>query len=234
MESSQEMRDNLSDKIKSLMSGQPFDAIKNAKLDEDDEEKKLPQDYLKKGKTLLDVLKLVKQKKLTRNKIKTQIGKLLKNEDNLNDFLNSILDVIKNTKKEETKEGMGAASAGGYSQPLFFKETEKVETKEATSSASSGQYATTRFLAKSKKKKDWRGYSDKFRVMPGAKFVKIKDKCKRFPYCNQGDINALKLFENDTLKRTINKISNDMDLHEDIIKEIIYTELVKRQSKWYL
>lgn len=231
MESSQEMRDNLSDKIKSLMSGQPFDAIKNAKLDEDDEEKKLPQDYLKKGKTLLDVLKLVKQKKLTRNKIKTQIGKLLKNEDNLNDFLNSILDVIKNTKKEETKEGMGAASAGGYSQPLFFKETEKVETKEATSSASSGQYATTRFLAKSKKKKDWRGYSDKFRVMPGAKFVKIKDKCKRFPYCNQGDINALKLFENDTLKRTINKISNDMDLHEDIIKEIIYTELVKRQSK---
>lgn len=234
MESSQEMRDNLSDKIKSLMSGQPFDAIKNAKLDEDDKEKKLPQDYLKKGKTLLDVLKLVKQKKLTRNKIKTQIGKLLKNEDNLNDFLNSILDVIKNTKKEETKEGMGAASAGGYSQPLFFKETEKVETKEATSSASSGQYATPRFLAKSKKKKDWRGYSDKFRVMPGAKFVKIKDKCKRFPYCNQGDINALKLFENDTLKRTINKISNDMDLHEDIIKEIIYTELVKRQSKWYL
>lgn len=231
MESSQEMRDNLSDKIKSLMSGQPFDAIKNAKLDEDDKEKKLPQDYLKKGKTLLDVLKLVKQKKLTRNKIKTQIGKLLKNEDNLNDFLNSILDVIKNTKKEETKEGMGAASAGGYSQPLFFKETEKVETKEATSSASSGQYATPRFLAKSKKKKDWRGYSDKFRVMPGAKFVKIKDKCKRFPYCNQGDINALKLFENDTLKRTINKISNDMDLHEDIIKEIIYTELVKRQSK---
>ena len=213
------------------MSGQPFDAIKNAKLDEVDKEKKLPQDYLKKGKTLLDVLKLVKQKKLTRNKIKTQIGKLLKNEDNLNDFLNSILDVIKNTKKEETKEGMGAASAGGYSQPLFFKETEKVETKEATSSASSGQYATPRFLAKSKKKKDWRGYSDKFRVMPGAKFVKIKDKCKRFPYCNQGDINALKLFENDTLKRTINKISNDMDLHEDIIKEIIYTELVKRQSK---
>lgn len=231
MESSQEMRDNLSDKIKSLMSGQPFDAIKNAKLDEDDKEKKLPQDYLKKGKTLLDVLKLVKQKKLTRNKIKSQIGKLLKNEDNINDFLNSILDFIKNIKKEETKEGMGAASAGGYSQPLFFKETEKVETKEATSSASSGQYATPRFLAKSKKKKDWRGYSDKFRVMPGAKFVKIKDKCKRFPYCNQGDINALKLFENDTLKRTINKISNDMDLHEDIIKEIIYTELVKRQSK---
>ena len=103
MESSQEMRDNLSDKIKSLMSGQPFDAIKNAKLDEDDKEKKLPQDYLKKGKTLLDVLKLVKQKKLTRNKIKTQIGKLLKNEDNLNDFLNSILDVIKNTKKDETR-----------------------------------------------------------------------------------------------------------------------------------
>ena len=29
--------------------------------------------------------------------------------------------------------------------------------------------------------------------MPDAKYVKVKDKCKKFPYCNQGDINALEL-----------------------------------------
>ena len=31
--------------------------------------------------------------------------------------------------------------------------------------------------------------------MPGAQFVKVKDKCKKFPYCNQGDMSALELWE---------------------------------------
>ena len=230
MESSQQMEDKLTTKIKSLMSGVDLGAIENAKLKEDDKEKKLPQDYLKSGKKITDVLELVKNKRLQRNQIKKRIIELLKDGEDLKDFLKSILDVIGYKKNGETKEGMGAASAGGYSQPLFGEDLEKVEAKEGMGSSASGAYSTPSFLAKSKKKKDWRGLSDKFRVMPGAKFVKIKDKCKKFPYCNQGDIKALKLFENETLKKTINKISNDMDLHQDIIKEIIYMELVKRQS----
>ena len=38
---------------------------------------------------------------------------------------------------------------------------------------------------------------------PGGKYVKIKDKCKKFPYCNQGDINALEFFENNIVKEAI-------------------------------
>ena len=232
METPEELSYNIEKAIRSNMAGADSDAIKMATemFEEKDSEKKLPQDYLKSGKTILDVLELVKNKRLQRNKIKIGIRKLLKDGEELNDFLRSILDVIGHKKNGETKEGVGAASAGGYSQPLFFKETEKVEAKEGMGASAAGAYSTPSFLAKSKKKKDWRGYSDKFRVMPGAKFVKIKDKCKKFPYCNQGDIKALKLFENETLKKTINKISNDMDLNQDIIKEIIYMELVKRQS----
>ena len=72
------------------------------------------------------------------------------------------------------------------------KRRKKEEVGEATTAASSGQYATPRFWAKNEK--NWRGAAKT--QWPGGKFVKVKEKCKKFPYCNQGDINALDLYEN--------------------------------------
>jgi hypothetical protein len=97
--------------------------------------------------------------------------------------------------KDETKEATSSGASGQYSQPLFG-ETEKVEATEATSTSSSGQYSTPAFVAKNSK--NWRG--GKKPIFPGGKFVKVKEKCKKFPYCNQGDINALKLTESDVNK----------------------------------
>jgi len=58
-----------------------------------------------------------------------------------NDFMRSLNlqefdDDEEDVESVESNEGMGAASAGGYSAPLFSK----VETKEATSSSSVGAY----------------------------------------------------------------------------------------------
>jgi hypothetical protein len=100
-----------------------------------------------------------------------------------------------------------------------------VETKEATGSSSSGSYESPSFLAKSMSKKNWRGRSKT--QLPGGKFVQVKKKCKKFPYCNQGDIKALNIFENDTLKGVIQKVSDRYDLHEDHIKDIILNEMSK-------
>jgi hypothetical protein len=30
---------------------------------------------------------------------------------------------------------------------------------------------------------------------PGSKFVRVKDKCKKFPYCNQGNTGAIEMYE---------------------------------------
>lgn len=237
MESPEDLTYKLETAIRSNMAGGNPEAIRNATSPFQNEEeektnKKLPQDYLKRDKTILDVLKLVKNKRLQRNQIKIGIRKLLKNEEDLNDFLRSILNVVGHNYKKETKEAtVSGGGVGAYSQSPFSEDSKKVEAKEALTTSSSGQYSQPKIWAKSTSKKHWRGKSDKFRVMPGAKFVKVKSKCKKFPYCNQGDINALELFENDTVSKTINKISKDMNLHEDIIKEIIYNEIVKRQSK---
>lgn len=181
-------------------------------------------DFLKNKSEIGEIYKLIKNKKLSNNKIKQEIKNYLKNPEDIKTFLESILD-NKKTKKE-TKEATGTGSAGGYEAPLFSgEEPKKVEATEATDSSSSGSYVTTAAWAKSLSKKDWRGRSKT--QIPGGKFVQVKKKCKRFPYCNQGDIKALNIFENKTLNGVIKRISDRYQIHEDIIKDIILSEMNK-------
>ena len=146
---------------------------------------------------------------------------MLKNEDELIDFLMSFM-----PKKEENKEATGTGS--GSFEPLFGgdmseDDIKKTETKEATSSASSGQYSTPKAWAKSTSKKHWRGKSKT--QIPGGKFVQVKKKCKRFPYCNQGDIKALNIFSEEILQKTIKNVSQKYGLTESEIEEIILKEI---------
>jgi hypothetical protein len=142
-------------------------------------------------------------------------------------------------KKKEAVEATSSASSGQYSAPLFSLSTPKDpvtkvqesieggETTEATSSSSSGQYSTPGWVAPNKK--NWRGASKT--QIPGGKFVQIKKKCQTFPYCNQGDINALKLYENELVKESITNLSKKMGIHENVIKAIIQHELEQKTIK---
>jgi hypothetical protein len=144
-------------------------------------------------------------------------------------------------KKSETKEATGAAGgSGAFEAPVGFKDSEfvrnsfketpkKVEATEATGAASAGGYVTPAAWAKSSKKKDWRGRSKT--QIPGGKFVTIKKKCKTFPYCNQGDINALKIYENEVVKKVIKKISSEHNINENVIKAIIQHEIENYKNK---
>ena len=140
-------------------------------------------------------------------------------------------------KKIESKEAMGAGAAGAFVGPVgfdpksdfvkrSFEETpKKVETKEATGSASSGSYVTPAAWAKSTSKKDWRGKSKT--QIPGGKFVQVKSKCKKFPYCNQGDIKALKFSNESKLEEAIKNISEREGISENLIKQILLHEYNK-------
>lgn len=150
------------------------------------------------------------------------------------DHLEEFPDYYDRLKKIESKEATGSGSAGGFAGPIAFKDSnfvrrsfdetpKKIEATEATGSGSAGSYETTAAWAKSSKKKDWRGASKT--QIPGGKFVQVKKKCKKFPYCNQGDINALKIWENETLKKVIKNVSKKQNLSENVIKNIIAYEL---------
>jgi hypothetical protein len=199
-------------------------------------------DYLKDKNDVTEIYNLIRSKKHSKNQIRTKLKTFLKNEEDLNNFLQAILD-SKGTKKEESKE---AASTGGSSGvfigpitgseektntknvPTVRESTEKVETKEATSSGSSGQYSQPAIWAKSMSKKHWKGASTKY--MPGAKRVQVKKKCKTFPYCNQGDINALKIFESEPVQNAIDSVSGSYGYNKDYISEIVFREIKKRQN----
>lgn len=110
-----------------------------------------------------------------------------------------------------------------FEDPKYYDKLQKIETKEATGSGSSGSYETTSVWAKSMNKKDFRGASKP--QIPGGKFVQVKKKCKTFPYCNQGDIKSLKIYENKLVRQVISNISKKYNIEESVIKTIIQNQL---------
>lgn len=135
----------------------------------------------------------------------------------------------------ETKEMTSAGSAGGYSSPLFsvnkkdILNVKKVEAKEMTSSSSSGQYDAPGFEDVNMKGNHPKGSgkTHKKTLMPGGKFVEVKAKCKKFPYCNQGDINALNIHNENTIRKVLKNLSEKYQLTENEIKSILVYELKK-------
>lgn len=150
-------------------------------------------------------------------------------------------------KKIENKEATGSGSSGAYSGPVFggddefwkrsksetpsLKESdvEKIEATEATGSGSSGGYETPAMWAKSTSKKDW-GPSRKTQYKGGS-FVKIKKKCTRFPYCNQGDISNLKLSKNESVKEAIKNVASRLKLSENVIITILEHEYQNKNKR---
>ena len=247
----------LKDAVTSSLASEPQarrDVIKAIDKANVNEESKHYLEFLKDKKEIGEIYKLIKNKKLSNTQIRSKIKEFLKEPEELKNFLNSILNT-KTTKKEENTEATGAGAAGAYSMPLFSTtkgdvvknvktvreqiesnvevgstdgEVVKAETKEATGASSSGQYSQPAIWAKSMKKKDWKGASTKY--MPGSKRVQVKKKCTKFPYCNQGDINALKIFENESVQNAIDSVSGRFGIDKEYISEIVFQEIRKRQK----
>lgn len=124
-------------------------------------------------------------------------------------------------EKKEPKLGKGNKPTMTH----YENKRTKKETKEGTSSTSSGQYSTPKIWAKSMGKKNW--VPSRKTQIPGGKFVTVKEKCKKFPYCNQGDIKALNIFENERLNEIIRNIEKKYGISENIVKSVIQYEIEK-------
>jgi len=123
------------------------------------------------------------------------------------DHIYEDLDYYGKLKKIEATEATTSASVGAYDAPIGGgrKDPLQIDTPKSV-------YNKLRSV------KD-----PKFPKLggPGSTFVKVKDKCKKFPYCNQGDIKALEFFENNLVKEGIKNISKRYNLNEDYIKGVI-------------
>ncbi len=134
---------------------------------------------------------------------------------------------------EKYKKSINCNNPKGFSQKAHCQgrkkhvkedeseEPKKVEATEATGASSSGQYSGPMFLAKDSK--NWRG--GKKPIYKGGKFVRVKKKCKNFPYCNQGAIKALKIWEDDDLTEAIKNVAKTKNIHENIVRAILLHEI---------
>ena len=183
----------------------------------------MSEEKLKGGKadkmTLLDIAK-----KHTKGKSKDTIKKVY-NELKLN-FQKGIK--VEKEHTEDVEKVKEIAMDHLSEDPNYYDKLEKVEATEATGASSAGQYSGPSFLAKSQNKKDWRGASKP--LYKGGKFVKIKKKCLKYPYCNQGDINALRLTELDVFENLIQKLALEYRIDQNILRKLINEEILKNNN----
>lgn len=129
------------------------------------------------------------------------------------DYYDKLKKIEGDSHKEEAKEATTSSSVGVYDAPIGGgrRDPLQIDTPKSV-------YSKLRSV----KDKNFPKYGGK-----GGKYVKVKDKCKKFPYCNQGDINALEFFENNLVKEAINRVSKKYKLDETFIKGIITERLYK-------
>lgn len=60
---------------------------------------------------------------------------------------------------------------------------------------------------------------------PDGKFVTVKDKCKKFPYCNQGDSGNLEFHEDEKINEAINLVSKKYGLPRKEVEKLVINEL---------
>jgi hypothetical protein len=147
---------------------------------------------------------------------------------------------LKKGMKVEMEHEMGLKKAKEIAldhlkeNPYYYDDLEKVEnpkkteTKEATSTSSSGQYSGPAFGAKSMSPKHWRGRAKT--QIPGGAFVQVKKKCKTFPYCNQGDINAVELTRNPIVKKKAKKLAEQYGVSEELIIKLVLEDIYKKTN----
>ena len=155
--------------------------------------------------------------------------------------------------KIDTKEQTCADASGSFEGPAFGKVIQKKsitnipnfkqqDIDEVTDASSSGAYDVPFLGSGPKGRKDPLAINGPKSIMqsravkdksfpkwggPGGVYVKVKEKCKKFPYCNQGDIHALEMFEIEGLKETINEVANLNGIPVNEVNKIIINEIKK-------
>ena len=168
-------------------------------------------------------------------------------DDMYDEFSNGVRHEMEHTS--EPRVAIEIALDHLYEDPEYYTKLDKMEkgggeTTEVTSASSSGAYDAPfggpkkdplKLSNPDTVEKELRSVRDKNFPKyggPGAKFVKVKKKCSKFPYCNQGDINALQIFERDVVKEMVTRTAKNVKVEEYVIRNIIAKELgyIKEQE----
>jgi hypothetical protein len=130
--------------------------------------------------------------------------------------INTIHNAKLNEQEEEVEEATTSSSSGAYDVPAFGR-TPKGGRRDPLKIDGPDSIYKGRAV-KDKKFPKWGG--------PGGVFVKIKEKCKKFPYCNQGNTGALEFIKEDKeIQNAINEVSKNTGIPKNEIQKIVLNEI---------
>jgi hypothetical protein len=169
--------------------------------------------------------------------------------------INPKLWVVNLTKKKPPMEvdetdcgssGSFEAPLGGGQEQIIKKKITSIpnmELDEVTDASSSGSYDVPAFGTTAKGRRDplkidgpdsiYKGRAVKDKNFPkwggpDSVFVKVKEKCKKFPYCNQGNTGAIEyVSENKEIKEAIDEISEKYGVPYKEIEKIVLNDINK-------
>jgi hypothetical protein len=120
------------------------------------------------------------------------------------------------TKEGEFKEVADASSSGAFDVPAFGKSTYGGRRDPLKIDGPDSIYKGR--AVKDKNFPKWGG--------PDSVFVKVKEKCKKFPYCNQGNTGAIEFVREDVeLQKTIKDISKKYGIPHQDVENIVLNEI---------
>ena len=119
-------------------------------------------------------------------------------------------------KEQELGEVTDASSSGAFDVPAFGKSTSGGRRDPLKIDGPDSIYKGR--AVKDKNFPKWGG--------PDSVFVKIKEKCKKFPYCNQGNTGAIEYVSEDKeIQKVINEISKTYGLPRKQVENIVLNEI---------
>jgi hypothetical protein len=62
---------------------------------------------------------------------------------------------------------------------------------------------------------------------PGGVYVKVKEKCKKFPYCNQGNTGSIEFYEVEGLKESVQEVSKKYGIPYSEMEKVVINEIKK-------
>ena len=120
------------------------------------------------------------------------------------------------TKEQELGEVTDASSSGAFDVPAFGKSTSGGRRDPLKIDGPDSIYKGR--AVKDKNFPKWGG--------PDSVFVKVKEKCKKFPYCNQGNTGAIEIVREDKeIQEAITQISKKYGISHQQVENIVLNEI---------
>ncbi len=184
--------------------------------DSEEKAKEIAMDHLWEDPSYYTKLKKVEAKETDSSSSGAYSAPLFGKTDVIKRPISKIPNMDLSEQESEVGEATLSSSAGAFDVPAFGKTTKGGRKNPLKIDGKGSEYKGR--AVKDKNFPKWGG--------PDAVFVKVKEKCKKFPYCNQGNTGALEFIKEDTeLQEAISFVSKKYGISHDKVEEIVLNEI---------